>query len=200
MPTEDNSERRQGFRIDDELYLEIVTEEEHAHGEEWRICHELQTLRELSHQSGHILAAIRKREPEMGSYLELLERQIESLARMVGEQSLGKRFRPNQRASLSASGIGFSSETGFSVGDSLRLRLILFPDYLEIKSSAEVRHVKPHHSEPSRYWIGCQFNNLPRRTEEILIRHLLERQSEAIRDRRDQAGTQAEQRQIPPVS
>ncbi|MDH3355200.1 MAG: hypothetical protein OEL79_08315, partial [Chromatiales bacterium] len=64
------SERRDAFRIDDQIYLDIVADGVEKKGlVDEKLSTHLSTLRELNFQSNHLLATIRKSNPEFAQYL-----------------------------------------------------------------------------------------------------------------------------------
>lgn len=176
------------FRIDDELYLDYqpLTTDELAQAPAWRhdtsgFCDGLIRLREISLQSGHILASIRKHHPDIGHYLALLDRKIEILAQLTATVGLGTEIAPTHRVKLGAEGMCFSSDEAMPIDTPLHLKLVLFPSHLclQLESRVSACTVKDE-----GYQIEVVFEQMGETEHEALIRHLLEKQSAALRRER----------------
>lgn len=184
MLGQDGKERRRAFRVDDDVHLEFrVISDQDAHrtspDQAMHTCRALMQLRELSTQSSHILSSIRKQHAEIAQYLSLLDRKIEAVAQLAGAISLGSEIQPNTRVNLSASGLAFSHHSPIAVGSQLHTRLILFPSLLCIQPMGKVVYCRENTPADTgqHYRIGVEFDELPEQQQDMLIRHLLERQS-----------------------
>jgi len=189
----DGSERRHSFRITDEVYLEyhpLASDASLGHDARDKssgVCRGLMQLRELTIQSGHILANIRKHNSEIAQYLAIIDKKIDALAQMSASIGMGNEITPNTTISLSAGGLGFAQPTPLQAGNKLALKLVLFPSYLCLQLASTVVHCSTGRPglEPGTYWTGVQFDPLPEHEQDALIRHLLEKQSAQRRKERD---------------
>ena len=173
------------FQIDDEVYLELHQADEGGGSAALggTLCHDLLQLREISHHASHLLATIRKQQPEVGHYLSLLDRKIELLAQMVAGLGMGEGVAETQRVSLGPEGMHFEGPVMLSTNTPLRLRMILLPSHLCLQLAARVVGCE---AQPSgSYRIELRFENIGELQQDALIRHLLERQSAALRQQRD---------------
>ena len=188
-----SEERRRAFRVDDDIHLDYRPIAE-THGEEsdqddptLQTCKVLMQLREISSQSGHMLANIRKHHTDIAQYLALLDRKLELVAQLAGAVSMGSDMLPNTRANISSGGLAFSSPTQQKPGQRLAMRIVLFPSHLCIQPRARVIYCRerPEANAEHRYRIGVEFEPLPEQEQDQLIRHLLEQQSAQRRRERE---------------
>ena len=178
-------ERRRSFRVDDDVHLvfRLIKEdsEPHRHGEDQTLqtCRALMQLRELSSQSGHILANIRKQHSDIAQYLALLDKKNEAVAQIAGAMSMGGEMAPNTRLNISVGGLAFSQETPLLTGQRLAMRIVLFPSHLCIQPKGRVVYSleQPQADHRHRHRIGVEFEPLTEQEQDQLIRHLLEKQS-----------------------
>jgi hypothetical protein len=155
--------------------------EPHKHGEDQTLqtCRALMQLRELSSQSGHILANIRKQHSDIAQYLALLDKKIEAVAQIAGAMSMGGEMAPNTRVDIGVGGLAFSQETPQVKGQRLAMRIVLFPSHLCIQPKGRVVYCReqPQADSQHRHRIGIEFEPLSETEQDQLIRHLLEIQS-----------------------
>lgn len=177
---------RTSFCIDDELYLDFQQVAADQLASDWNhdtanFCDGLIRLRELSLQSSHILANIRKQHHDIAHYLALLDKKIDILAQLAGTIGLGREIKPNHRVNISAEGLRFEHSQPLPVESPLRLKLVLFPSHLCLQLQSRV--VSCNRGQAG-FRIGVAFERLGETEHEVLIRHLLEKQSAALRRER----------------
>lgn len=189
---DEHDERRTTFRIDDHIYLDWQRLEG-AEASGWRhdisgFCDGLMRLREVTVQSNHILAGIRKQHSEIGHYLALLDKKVDILSQLVAEMELGDQVLPNHHVNIGANGFAFHHTEALAVDTLLRLKLVLFPSHLCLQLRGRVVHCEVANDlhEEGAYRLGIEFEAISEAEHEALIRHLLERQSATLRQRRDQ--------------
>lgn len=185
MQTNDTSGHG-SFHIDDDIYLDYQQVDPDELAPAWRhdtshICDELIHLREISLQSGHILANIRKHHPDIGNYLSLLDKKLEILSQLTATIALGGEIKPTHRVCLSAEGMAFSSSEPVDTNTPLRLKVVLFPSHLCLHLQSTVSSCK---QGEDGYRISVKFEGLGETEQEALIRHLLEKQSAQLRRER----------------
>lgn len=188
-------ERRRFFRIDDEIYLEYrpLSEEEYQQrlqqppGARQDSSTLALQLHGLTSQSSSLLAQIRKRDPEVGQYLTIIDRKLELLARALLGSQLGHINGPNHKVNLSGNGIAFFSTEQLTPDSKLELRLMLFPDHTVINCVGRVVHCTAARDEaPQPYRVGVEFTHLAEMARDALVRHTLELQSARLRREREQ--------------
>lgn len=184
----DGEERRRAFRVDDEVHMEFrpIDDDASIEGDQQQTCRSLMQLRELSSQSGHILASIRKHSSEIAQYLAILDKKIDAVAQIAGAMSLGQEIQPNLRVNISAGGLAFGHHKAIPEGQRLSMRIVLFPSFICIQPAGRVVYCRerPQASADNRYRLGVEFEPLPEQEQDQLIRHLLEKQSAQRRKER----------------
>ena len=174
------------FHLDDDIYLDYQQLGPDELAPAWRhdtshICEELIHLREISLQSGHILANIRKQHHDIGNYLSLLDKKIEILSQLAGTIALGGEINPTHRVTMSADELHFDAEEAMAQDTPLRLKVVLFPSHLCLHLQSTVSSCE---RLDEGYRIGVKFEGLGETEHEALIRHLLEKQSAQLRRER----------------
>jgi len=86
-----------------------------------------------------------------------------------------------QTVNISAGGIGFVTSAAYDVGDLLALVLDLGEDP-RLRLQARVLHVDPLPRQRDRRRIGARFTELARHDEDRLVRWILRRQAERLKD------------------
>lgn len=184
-------ERREFFRIDDNIYLDyqLVTEEVYreriaapsAEPQQEADNVGLQ-LQALTAQAGTMLAQIRKRDPEVGQYLALLDRKLELIGRALIGNQIGGVLSPNVQVNLSGGGIAFHTLNCLQPDTKLELKLLLFPTHIFIHCLGRViycRHDGSNTATP--YRVGVEFTRISEIARDALVRHTLELQSAQLR-------------------
>jgi c-di-GMP-binding flagellar brake protein YcgR len=184
------SERRQSFRIEDEVHLDYRPLQEGEQPEDGDksditgVCRGLMQLRELNIQAGHALATIRKQHSELAHYLSILDRKIETLAQMTGAIGMGRDIRPSTPVNIGSGGMAFAARETLPKGSRLALKLVLFPSHLCLQLTARVAYSQADNGK-GECWTGVEFEPLPEHENDALIRHLLEKQSAQLRKERE---------------
>ena len=192
-------ERRQFFRIDDDVYLDYETLDEENYQQRLEQPHELRhdpgdiglQLQALTAQASNILSQIRKRDPEIGQYLAIVDRKVELLGRALGGSRIGGAPAPNMRANISGGGIAFHTTRPIEPAAKLELTLMLFPNNLLIHALGRVVHCHPDPADSAHpYRIGVEYTRISEMARDALVRHTLELQSARLRQAREQAQQQ----------
>jgi hypothetical protein len=189
------SERRHAFRVDDQVHLSLKVSDELGDENSEQVPSEvadmvqrgLSTLRELNFQSGHILAGIRKSQPEISQYLSLMDRKITILTQLAASAHYGTDVKPNIWINLSARGMAFDlHENAYAVEDKLLVQMMLFPSYSIIEANAHVVSIRNQAKggKQGNYRVALLFDSISESQREVLLRHITERQSEQLRMKR----------------
>lgn len=103
----------------------------------------LRELRKLDHDNAQLLHAIGESDRNTGSYLHLLNRKIDLLARHFAALSSGLRAGGEQTVSISEGGLAFDCAEPPEAGSLLALRLTLLPAYTVLALFASVIKLQP---------------------------------------------------------
>ncbi|QEP44056.1 PilZ domain-containing protein [Ectothiorhodospiraceae bacterium BW-2] len=178
-------DRRRSFRIDDNIYLRLtsLTKAEKERESQGQVEKELKNLREFCFQSNHMLAQIRKSNPDIAQYLAIIDKKINILTRIVSAEQFTQPMEPNHQVNISSTGLSLRmAKCSVKPGSQLSAYMLFFPSYLTIECVAEVVYCRP---ENKRFRMGIEFIDLDETAQEQLMRHLIERQSEQIRQQRN---------------
>jgi hypothetical protein len=91
---------------------------------------------------------------------------------------------PTHCINVSASGLNFRCEQAFAVGTLLELRLLLFPSFTRMLVYASVVRSLELPGELPPYDIGVEFAHIEENDRELLIKHVLQKESALLRQAR----------------
>lgn len=184
------NERRDFFRIEDDVYLdyEVISEEEYNAASEtlanlnnssFSLSADFATLNNNIHP---VLNNIKQLHPEIGEYLEFINNKIDSLGQLLlcNETS----FDENKviPANISASGIMFETETSLQNDQLLKLELVLLPEKIGILIFGKV--VKSNKIKEKNS-VSVVFEHIRYEDQELMIKHNLNKQMSDLRDKND---------------
>lgn len=192
-PHDNDQERREYFRIEDDAHvlLHEIPEEEYARAAEageppgTEECGLVAELNHLSSQAGIVMSRLRKTDPDVAQYLDLLDRKIDLVARM-SESGRQRELQPNARINLSANGVGLQRAEPLADGAKVEVRLVFFPSYLCVHAYGEVAYCREAENADAGhpYEVGVELTVMREMEREALIKHTLERQSAQLRQQR----------------
>lgn len=193
-PTTQAAERRSFFRIDDTVRLSLrrVPGEE-LEGRLDRLDHGLagnftvmSSLAAITAQMTMGLRRIDKRDPELAAYLRAVDQKIEVIGRALIAQEPELSAEEAVPVNLSAGGMCVGVDEPFEPGTLLEARMLLFPSFTGLVIYGSVVESSPASQDEAR---GCyqhlariEFTHIREQDRELLIRHLLRRQSAQLRD------------------
>jgi len=195
----EGSERRRYFRIDDDIvlsYQRVAADQvpsHHAFGDAEPDVFSLAShLELLSAESATLLRRIERDDPTLGDYLRFLEQKIDLIAHALLANEEEFRLQPAQRVNLSAAGLSFWCGDNLATGTVLELKLILPPTLIGIRAYGRVVYCRYRGSEAPAYQVGVDFIELRDQDRDLLIRHIIKKQSQQLREHRQ--GTPPESR------
>ena len=185
METAKTTERRQFFRVEDEVYMSWRPVSDH---ERLRIAQEIrigiksagQLLHDL--ESNEELRALRiavtQTDSAVADYLRVIEDKLVALTRIVaGGQMLGGEMSYCS-VSLSGGGIAFSVSEPPVVGSEFEISLTLPPRNHGIRALARVAEVI---EESGGYRIATEFTVIDGTDRDLIVSRVLARQAESLR-------------------
>ncbi|NOT10963.1 MAG: PilZ domain-containing protein [Methylococcaceae bacterium] len=189
-----SEERRQFFRVEDEVNLVYVKIDEKNVIEGSYVSENIlgnwplsAALEMVAQESALLLHKVGKSNPDVADYLRLIDNKIELLAQAMVMQS-GQFNQNNVRnANLSATGIAFESEDAFQEGDYLEIKILLVNSMAVIIALGKVVYCKNHEPGAGRYpnTIGVDYVSIKDQDRELLIKHVVKRQLQQIRDSKE---------------
>lgn len=188
-------ERRRFFRIDDLVHLSYrvmpsgdipttLEELEHSVAESFSV---MPNLNALSQQMAACLHKIEQRDPDVASYLKTVDQKIEMLARAFLARDTGIADKPARPVNLSAGGLAVRVAEEVELGATLEVKMLLLPSFTGILTYGSVVVCEPiTDDEEYGYCLRVGFSHMRDVDRDALIRHLLRRQADLLRKRREE--------------
>lgn len=191
------AERRSFFRIDDTVRLSIrpVPPEELADRLD-RLEHDLagnftvmSSLAAITAQMSAGLRRIENQDHDLAAYLRAIDQKIEIIGRAFIAQEPEMASHKAVPVNLSAGGICAGTEAPYQGGATVEIRMLLFPSFTGLMIYGTVIECSPA-SDPVTgrdlgYLTRVEFSHIREHDRDLLIRHLLRRQSLLLRDQEE---------------
>jgi len=200
LPAPCDEERRDYFRIDDQVRVSIrpVPEEEldeRLDRLEKGLAGNFTVMSSLAAVSSQMAVSMRRiegREPDIAEYLRALDRKIEVLGRAFLAQESDLVSEQTQRVNLSAGGLCLDAPLEIGAGGGVEIKMLLFPSFTGVLTYGQVVEcaaLPPGEREGDyTHRLRIAFTHMRDQDRDILIRHILRRQGEALRARRAGGG------------
>lgn len=194
QPIDQSQERREFFRIDDTVALSFqmippssltkkLERQEKGLESDFTI---MSNLAVISQEMAGVLRKIEGISPDIARYLKSLDQKIDLLGKAFLTWSNEMADQPASAVNLSASGMAFNAPEPTEIGTLLELKILL-PFFTGLILYAEVVACEKLPSEGDAakvYQTRVNFQHLRDRDRDVLIRHVLQRQSEYLRKQR----------------
>lgn len=183
MSTLDEEDRREYYRIEDTIALEIrpLTATEAAGQEVLQDASPLFNLLSELHlsefESQHLLRQISERDRTIAAFLKSQNKRIDLLSQVIAITVLGQIGEP-QPVIISEGGIDFQHPSPIAAGAHLSVKLVLMPQALGLLLRARVTHCD---RKGDGYDVGTEFEHLTDAQRQLLARHILQKQAQERR-------------------
>ena len=188
MSTLDEEDRREYYRIEDTIALEIrpLSASEAAGQEVLQDASPLFNLLSELHlsefESQHLLRQINERDRNIAAFLKSQNKRIDLLSQVIAITVLGQIGEP-QPVIISEGGIDFQHPSPLAIGARLSVKLVLMPQALGLLLRARVTHCD---RKGDGYDIGTEFEHLTDAQRQLLARYILQKQAQERRLAREQ--------------
>ena len=188
MSTLDEEDRREYYRIEDMIALEIrpLSAAEAAGQEVLQDASPLFNLLSELHlsefESQHLLRQISERDRNLAAFLKSQNKRIDLLSQVIAVTVLGQIGEP-QPVIISEGGIDFQHPTPIAAGAHLSIKMVLMPQALGLLLRARVTHCDP---KGDAYDIGTEFQIPTDAQRQLLARYILQKQAQERRLAREQ--------------
>ena len=192
---DETAERRNFFRVDDSIslsYQEISDGELEDRKEQIAIELEgnftvMSSIASINQNMALVMHRIESAEPDVAEYLKAINNKIDILGRALLSYDNDMVEQPAQPVNLSASGLAFYSSEPVTRGALLELRLLLVPSFTGIITFGEVVGCDPVDEAVGgfSYFVRINFMHMRENDRDLLIRHVVKRQGEMLRKRRE---------------
>jgi hypothetical protein len=191
----DGADRRHFFRIDDTVRLSLVrVPEAELAARLDRLDQDLagnftvmSSLAAITAQMTVSFRRIENRDPDLAAYLRAIDHKIEIIGRAFTAQDTELVAEAAVPVNLSAGGMCVGTRDEFAVGTHVEIRMLLFPSFtglLIYGTVVDYGDPADAHDDEFRHVVRIEFTHIREQDRELLIRHLLRRQSDQLRERR----------------
>lgn len=197
----DAADRRSFFRVDDTVRLSVrrVPAEELGARLD-RLDHDLagnftvmSSLAAITAQMTIGLRRIENRDPDLAAYLRAIDQKIEVIGRAFIAQEPELAAEKAVPANLSAGGMCAGVDELYEPGTPVEIRMLLFPSFTGLMIYGTVVGSSPAIDGPGtaryRHLARIEFTHIRESDRELLIRHLLRRQSAQLRGQHEEEGS-----------
>lgn len=184
-------ERRENFRVDDKVLIdyERVSRQEmefrrRKYAQDASSAFALVSEMNELHQQTAVLR--RQAERESAVFARLVEHLDRKLDRVIGvlmKHEFGDRSPELLAVDIGADGMGFGATEVFEVGQALDIRIMMPTTGLGLHTFAQVVRCGESRTG-SGFTVGIRFQFLREYDREVLLQHLLQRQSMVLRERK----------------
>lgn len=194
MSTLDEEDRREYYRIEDRIALEIspLTSAETLGTDLLQDASPLFNLLSELHlsefESQHLLRQLSDSDRTLANFLKAQNRRIDLLSQVVAQTILGKIGEP-QPVVLSEGGIEFSQAQACAPGTLLSIKMALMPQALGMLLRARVTHCDA--TPEGGFEIGAQFEAPTDAQRQLLARYILQKQAQQRRSAREYSAPHA---------
>lgn len=187
-------DRRRFFRIDDavNLYYKVVDEKtvkaaSNVSDDLLSNCSLVTALDVLDQESRLIMHRIEKNEPEIAEYLKIIDSKMSLLATSLMQQSNDLTESKLCNTNISASGLSIEIDEPVKEGEYIEIKMLLTSCIAVILVHGKVVYCKKNElgGENKPYQIGIDYINLKEQDREILIKHVVKRQMQQIRENKE---------------
>lgn len=171
--------RRQYFRIVDRVSIELSKLEANQQlvdkfslNPEFGLMSEFQLL---DVESKHLLRALSDKDKNLGQFLKLMNKKLDSLARVI---ALNHQAIPPEsmfEVNLSEGGISYIQKREFARNDRLAIKLVLFPAYSGLLLEGKVLCC---HKTDDGFNLHIEFLDIPEVHQQLIARHIMRLQSQ----------------------
>jgi hypothetical protein len=177
MPTEDTEDRREYYRIEDMIALEILPlkhAETVSGGGPTQLFDLLGEMHQLEFEAQHLLRQIAEGNRTLANYLKVQNKRIDLLGQALA-QDLLKDIGPAREVVLSEGGLSFAHDQPLGENSIWTLKLVLMPQGLGMLLTARVASCEA--LDDGQFAIGTSFEALTDAQRQLLARHILQKQA-----------------------
>lgn len=177
MPTEDTEDRREYYRIEDMIALEILPPEHAvtvAGSGSAHLFDLLGELHQLDFEAQLLLRQIAEGNRTLANYLKVQNKRIDLLSQAL-TQDLLQDIGPARQVVLSEGGISFNHDQPLAEDSVWKLKLVLMPQGLGMLLMARIASCQA--VDDGRFAIGTSFEALTDAQRQLLARHILQKQA-----------------------
>ncbi|MCF6781871.1 PilZ domain-containing protein [Stutzerimonas stutzeri] len=177
MSIEDTEDRREYYRIEDMIALEILPLEGQgvrAGDSPSRLFDLLGELHQMDFEAQYLLRQISEQNRTLANYLKVQNRRIDLLGQALA-QGLVKDIGPTREVGLSEGGLNFIHDQPLALDSIWTLKIVLMPQGLGMMLKARV--VSCVARDDGQFAVSTAFEALTDAQRQLLARHILQKQA-----------------------
>ncbi|MHA6574085.1 PilZ domain-containing protein [Pseudomonas yamanorum] len=189
MSTLDEEDRREYYRIEDMIALEITplsgpeAQSKEVLLDDSPLFNLLSELHLSEFESQHLLRQIGERDRTLAAFLKVQNKRMDLLSQIMAQSLLGEIGTP-QPVVISEGGIEFLSPTAIQPDSHLAVKLVLMPQALGLLLRAKVTHCD---AKTGGFEIGTEFEAMTDAQRQLLARYILQKQAQERRLAREKS-------------
>jgi hypothetical protein len=180
MSTLDEEDRREYYRINDHIALEItpLTENDAADGEVLQddspLFNLLSELHLSEFESQHLLRQLGDSDRTLGNFLRAQNKRIDLLSRVVAHTLLGE-LGPTQAVVISEGGLECQWPEALPVDSEVSVKIVLMPQALGLMLRAKITRADA--LVGGQFELGMEFDAMTDAQRQLLARYILQKQA-----------------------
>ncbi|NIE77629.1 PilZ domain-containing protein [Pantoea sp. Tr-811] len=191
MTTLDEEDRREYYRIEDRIALEIspLTAAEALEPEllqdDSPLFNLLSELHLSDFESQHLLRQLSEKDRTLAAFLRAQNKRLDLLSAVVAHTLLGEVGLP-QRVIISEGGIEYAQAQPVTPGTRVKVKMVLMPRAHGLLLRGKVTHCDPRPG--GDFEVGTEFTDMTDSQRQLLARYILQRQQQQRRQQLEQDG------------
>ena len=191
----DAADRREYFRINDQVALKYrVIEYSEIDGAIARRQEGFADVNAMASsfastnlEMKHAIEKCRRDLPDVATFLDGLNGKLDLLIRLLVASGSELPDHPTHDVNLSASGVSFKVTREIPEDSLLEIKLLFFPSFLHIMIFGHVVRCRANDEvEGFPFELAVEFSHLEESDRELLIRHILQKESAMLREARSE--------------
>ncbi len=189
-----SDERREYFRIDDEIALDyrLISDDEVD-----RLVEKIQSRQvdrftaassfaATTRQMTHVMHKVQSESAELARCLQAIDQKLNMVAQLFVTEEMELNEQPTLEVSLSAGGVAFRAQHEIGMDSLLELRMVLFPSLVGILTVSRVIHCERINDANQQFpWqIAVVYEHLRESDREHLVRHIMAKETQQLRGER----------------
>lgn len=197
-PMDSNDERRRYFRIEDSVRLSLREVEEEELDQrleklEDRMIDSFSLMTGLNSIGQQVSASLRRietKDPDIADYLKALDKKLDLICKALLAEETHMMETPARAVNLSAGGMAVYGRDAMRPGKVLEIKMLLLPSYtgiLTYGTLVDCVKMEGEEADPEfPYRLRIDFSFMRDTDRDALIRHVLLKQAEWLRRRREE--------------
>lgn len=189
MTTLDEEDRREYYRIEDSIALEISplgaaeALETDLLQDASPLFNLLSELHLADFESQHLMRQLSEKDRTLAAFLRVQNKRLDLLSAVMAQALLGE-IRQPQPVILSEGGIEFAQATPIATDTRVAVKMVLMPRALGLLLRARVTHCDQR--PDGLYEVGTEFIDMTDAQRQLLARYILQRQQQQRRQALEQ--------------